>query len=415
MSRYRVGVAGAAVIWLGLIGCRGDRIAGPTGRPATVQIAPRRLALSGDGGWGCALVSAQMVCWGSDSTLGFAKATGICSYGLLCAPSPIAADGGHAFTSLAFGDNYGCALEGADQLTYCWGGNGWGQLGRSSQSSQAGADTVFGARFTAIGAGLFTTCGAQTSGRVFCWGKSGTGVDGSGTYYVTRPTLVPADSPAVAVSVGNYTACFLTASGRLYCWGSDAYGAVGSQAAMNTCVHEIPSGQIVEPTTAYSCTSVALAVDSSARFQSVSMGINHGCAASVDDVWLCWGEGYGATPAPVRGSPKVQSVSSGGGVDCAVGEDQRVWCVGWTGFGILGRGKRQDSTSVPTPINSDQSFSEVEVNPDPTPISTTVACAISTANQVWCWGSWPAISDTVLSTPVRLWPPPSNSAQRHKD
>jgi alpha-tubulin suppressor-like RCC1 family protein len=86
-------------------------------------------------------------------------------------------------TALSAGSAHTCALR-ADSLVFCWGANGFGQLGDGTTLSRPWPETVeFGAvpGAIAVTAGGFHTCALLDNGIPYCWGSNFTGQLGDGT------------------------------------------------------------------------------------------------------------------------------------------------------------------------------------------------------------------------------------------
>src|SRR5207245_8871930 len=80
---------------------------------------------------------------------------------------------------------------------YCWGDNGFGQLGdgtTTSQSSPVLVQAPAGVSFAAVTGGVAHTCGVTAAGIAYCWGRNLEGQLGDGTITTNRltPVLVQA-------------------------------------------------------------------------------------------------------------------------------------------------------------------------------------------------------------------------------
>ena len=147
-------------------------------------------------------------------------------------------------------------------------------------------------------------------------------------------------------------------------------------------------------------------------YTEVDAGLGRACARSIDARWFCWGSlydgrmvggapryRYAAVPEEVtlpNGRP-VASVSAGADdTACAVDVDGGAWC--W-GLGQLGATFVTES-AVPVPVEAPAGvlFTSVQA-------SYSVACALSTARELWCWGD---VLDTgsgetePIRTPVKV-------------
>jgi len=183
-------------------------------------------AVAAGGNHNCALTaSGGAVCWGSNSTgqLGGGTTTD--------SPVPIAALGLESgVTTLALGSSHTCALTGAGGV-WCWGYNGYGQLGDGTTtwrySPVAVPELQSGA--IAIAAGQNHTCAATSSGRVWCWGSNQYGQLGDVTT-TRRYSPVPVQGlvqRVTALVAGGQHTCALTDAAAALCWGWDGYGQLG--------------------------------------------------------------------------------------------------------------------------------------------------------------------------------------------
>jgi alpha-tubulin suppressor-like RCC1 family protein len=83
---------------------------------------------------------------------------------------------------------HSCALT-TDGDGYCWGGNGAGQIGDATNEHRpTPAAVVGGHTFTTISAGGVDeedgfTCATAIDGNAYCWGRNGYGQLGDGTFY----------------------------------------------------------------------------------------------------------------------------------------------------------------------------------------------------------------------------------------
>ena len=151
--------------------------------------------------------------------------------------------------SVSVGTNHACALTDVDTTgtgtwearVYCWGANGFGQLGTgdnlSSVSAQA-VQTSGGTDFigvypvapgeATISAGGDFTCAVDASLMdAFCWGLGTGGQLGNGgsvSSTVPVETFIPG-AGVIEVQAGPEFACARGSAG-LFCWGSNAYNQI---------------------------------------------------------------------------------------------------------------------------------------------------------------------------------------------
>lgn len=181
----------------------------------------------------CALKSdGALLCWGSNQYGQIGKGT----TGGASPPTPVG--GLRTFIAVATGVDHTCAVQ-SDQAVYCWGRNFAGALGdgtlidrdepTSVQSLGAGSGVV------SLSAGYGYTCAVRSDGALFCWGYNGYGEIGDGTATSTRvPTLILGASAAVAGVDGfYYHTCARTRLGMAYCWGFNGRSQLGDGTAVD--------------------------------------------------------------------------------------------------------------------------------------------------------------------------------------
>ncbi|MFZ0325103.1 MAG: hypothetical protein WAN48_13370, partial [Actinomycetes bacterium] len=114
-------------------------------------------------------------------------------------PAPVDRTGvlaGKTLTRMNAGGSHTCAVDTLGRA-YCWGADHFGQLGAGSRVrhyrlrpiavDRTGA--LSGKMLTGINAGTFHTCALSRAGRAYCWGANGYGQLGTGT---TTDQRVPA-------------------------------------------------------------------------------------------------------------------------------------------------------------------------------------------------------------------------------
>jgi len=160
-------------------------------------------------------------------------------------------------SSITAGAQHSCAIEAKSSTTpgtaWCWGGNGFGQLGSGSVGNAI--DSVptpvaaGGVLFAKIYAGTYHTCAISVAGAAYCWGRGDYGQLGGGAALAFGAgTVVPV--PVVGgltfktLSVGELYTCGTTGSllsptgpsataGTVYCWGDNLFGQIGNGTAVN--------------------------------------------------------------------------------------------------------------------------------------------------------------------------------------
>ena len=340
-----------------------------TGGNASVQ-----LAVSGTGGnfqissgssHTCVLKGDGTVyCWGyngigqlGDNTtsqrLTPVQVVGVGGTGNLTGVSMIAAGGTGAAS-------YSCALK-SDGTVFCWGYNGYGQLGNNSTANGYAPVQVLGVggtgnlnNITAITTnnGYLGSeghaCALKADGTVFCWGNNAKGQLGDGT---TTQRLTPVQVVGVggtgnligvsAIAAGESFTCAIKSDGTVYCWGDNVYGELGINSSDSN-NHTAPA-QVVGVGGTGNLTGVS----------AISANNGSVCTLKSDGSMYCWGYndsgqlGDGTTarknsPVQVKGVggtgnlTSISSISAGGYSSCAVKSDGTAYCWGSNNNGQLG-------------------------------------------------------------------------------
>jgi alpha-tubulin suppressor-like RCC1 family protein len=277
------------------------------------------------------------------------------------------------FYQVSAGFTHTCGVT-TDNRSYCWGSNGYGNLGDGTETNRTRPAAVTGGlRFHQISTGQYSTCAVTTDYRAYCWGYNGYGQLGDGSAVVSRatPTPVAGGIKFAQVETGAYHACGVSyPEKKVYCWGSNSYGQLG------------------DGTTSSRGTPVPLA--GGLRFRQVSTGGTHACGVTTDNKAFCWGSNeYGQlgdrTEIPQRNSPALvadghqfKQVDAGNLHTCAVTTDHRAFCWGNGRNGEIGNGKKYLSF-WPRPVAGGLRFDRVTAG-------TFVSCGETTLNRVYCWG-----------------------------
>lgn len=193
---------------------------------------------------GCALASTGAAyCWGRNDPGSLGDGTQFDRY----APTPVL--GGLTFTRLIAGGYHSCGLT-ADGTAYCWGSNTQGAVGCGYTDADCGNEPFYrlnpkapqpvrgDLKFRMLAAGNAHTCGITTDDLLYCWGRNGEGelgvatsetcTPGSGPTSCSRvPLLVSAATHYSNVVAGFQYTCALTTSGEAWCWGDNDSGQLG--------------------------------------------------------------------------------------------------------------------------------------------------------------------------------------------
>lgn len=144
----------------------GDSTTSSRNVPTAVRGGLKFVAISTGGEITCALTATGAAwCWGRNAS----GQTGTGSPdSIVVVPTPVS--GGLVFRSVTAGGQHACGIA-ADSLAYCWGANGSGQLGDSSQTPRPAPVAVRGGlHFADLRAGAAFTCGLTGGLVLYCWG-----------------------------------------------------------------------------------------------------------------------------------------------------------------------------------------------------------------------------------------------------
>jgi alpha-tubulin suppressor-like RCC1 family protein len=169
--------------------------------------------------------------------------------------------------SIVAGRAHTCALtpDGpAPRKAYCWGGNGFGQLGIGGVGGGGARDSipreVAGAPaggFVRLFAGEDHTCGLTSDGTAYCWGRNLAGQLGDGTLNNTGvPTPVAGGRTFRNLALGERFTCGITGdsgptepgslgvAGMIYCWGDNSRGQLGLGPDATTAPQKSPGAPV---------------------------------------------------------------------------------------------------------------------------------------------------------------------------
>ncbi len=221
----------------------------------------------------CALTTTgQAYCWGQNTSgqLGNNSTT------KSSIPVAVQMPAGVLFRSIAAGYAHTCALTTTGQA-YCWGWNGYGQLGNNSTTKSSipvAVQMPAGVSFQSITAGYTHTCALATTGQAYCWGEGSSGRLGNNSTTSSRiPVAVqmPAGVSFQSIAAGYTHTCALTTEGKAYCWGRNTDGQLGNNSTTN------------------SLTPVAVQMPAGVSSQSIAASNTHTCALTTTGQAYCWG------------------------------------------------------------------------------------------------------------------------------
>ena len=310
-------------------------------------------------------------CWGWNNTGQLGDGTTTTS------STPVTVSGlGSGVTAITAGHAHSCAITSAGAL-WCWGSNGYGQLGDGTTTDRLTPVAVSGLDrgVVAVSAGYGHTCAVTGAGAVLCWGWNNYGQlgDGTTTDRLTPTAVSGLGSGGEDVTAGGFHTCALAASGAMSCWGSNMYGQVGD-------------GTTVQRATPAAVTGLGSEV------AGITAGLYQTCARTDAGSALCWGRndhgqvGDGTTtwryaPVGVTGLQSgVTAIAAGGYHACAIAARGAVHCWGWNDYGQLGEGMPAEwHTPVPT----------VGLQPWPSDVNrdgrSDVVWRHATGGDLWVW------------------------------
>ncbi|MDD3035364.1 MAG: hypothetical protein PHO93_00400 [Candidatus Saccharimonadaceae bacterium] len=335
---------------------------------------------------------------------------------------------------ITVGSSYACAIS-ADNQTYCWGYNAWGQLGNGTKTVAKTAvkvDTsgaLGGKTIKSISAGLDHTCAIASDDQLYCWGDNGSGQLGNGSYESsTVPVAVNTagalyDKTILSVAVGWANTCVLASDNGVYCWGYNVDGRLGNKTKSNSnlpiavdvtgvlkdkkivaisdvcaidsagqayCWGGNWEGQLGNGTKVDSAVPVAVDMTSQLsgkKFVSIDSGSGINCAVASDEVAYCWGSNDSLTPKTINNSGAlrsrgVKSVATGISTSCVIASDDQVYCWGSNIRGGLGNNSKTDSVD-PVAVDTSGVMNNKKIV---SIASSGYTCALSDENEVFCWG-----------------------------
>ena len=154
--------------------------------------------------------------------LGTTAVTAVCIVAGNSADRPARAATPGAAGQIVAGVAHTCVIA-RDNRVMCWGDNQFGQLGDSafpdSASNTPVATSGFGGRTPVqLAAGRNHTCARMSDGTVWCWGYNGYLELGFGVGTYADPVQVSLGASATWISAAGNTSCARTTA-QLKCWG----------------------------------------------------------------------------------------------------------------------------------------------------------------------------------------------------
>ena len=179
----------------------------------------------------------QAYCWGRGS---YGILGNVTTPQIAAGPTPVL-QAGHPYVALSLTNSHVCAVD-TDGDAWCWGQNGYGQVGEGVGVSAMQAIPVRvspAAHFATVSAGTYESCALDEGGAAWCWGENDEGALGDGTHESSSiPVLVAGGHHFTALASGSE--CALTDGDEAYCWGRNVLTTLPSGAAVRAGSSSVP-------------------------------------------------------------------------------------------------------------------------------------------------------------------------------
>ncbi|MEK9730613.1 MAG: putative Ig domain-containing protein, partial [Candidatus Poseidoniales archaeon] len=356
-------------------------------------------AEAGDGGWdtpynnnfrtlltgdyhSCAVkAGGSVACWGenADGQIGTSStSTDYLSPELVDLPP-----GSPAVAVPVYAADHSCALL-ANSSLYCWGENGYGQLGIGSTASSVVTPTHVplpnGRTVASIHADHNHACVVLDDGSALCTGYNSDRQLGIGNTTTMREytpvNVLPSGAKVVDMALSAYSTCALLENGDVMCWGRNSQSQLGQG-----------------DTTTYTTAKKAILPDG--NIIAIEGTVRSVCALYENGSVACWGEnspkgerGVGSSASntsiagftnPMPGNLSAKSLFAGDTTFCVILSNGSVACWGdadaaysTTSSNVL------EPTLIPWPHGSVRA---VELS-----VGWYHACALLENGSMWCWG-----------------------------
>ena len=297
-------------------------------------------------------------------------------------PTPVNLGENRSARALTLGNHHTCAIL-DDHTLKCWGSNSHGQLGDPDLAAMSLTPTPISLgtdrRAHAITAGEFHTCAILDDRSLKCWGLNGYGQLGdSSNSNKNTPTPVDLGSnrKAYAIASGNNHTCAILDDHSLKCWGYNTFGQLGDGSTDNK------------------NTPVAINLGEGRSARAIISKDNHTCAILDDHTLKCWGKnshsqlGDGntndlSTPTAVPlGDSKVFAASVGSHFTCAQTGNYALRCWGVNNWGQLGDGTDEPRSTLDTTTLLPPGLTILALKS-----GASNSCALMEDNSLICWGN----------------------------
>ena len=337
----------------------------------------------------CGIAGGNAYCWGAN-TYGQLGNNSTTQSTLPVAVSVSGVLAGKTILFISAGENHTCVIA-SDGKAYCWGLNGYGQLGNNSTADSSvpvavtTSGILSGKTVLSISAGSTHTCAIASDTQAYCWGENLYGQLGNATNDDSLvPVAVELGMNAMAIAAGHSFTCAIASTNQAYCWGVGTSGQIGNG-----------SGSTIDVPSAVTTSGVL----SGKTIKSISAGGMSACAIASDNNAYCWGQNssgqlgnnstssslvpVAVTTSGVLSGKTIKSISAGGMSACAIASDNNAYCWGQNSSGQLGNNSTSDSL-VPVAVSTSGVLSGKAVFAISEGADFT--CALASDNRADCWG-----------------------------
>jgi uncharacterized protein YjdB len=269
-----------------------------------------------------------------------------------------------------------------DGKAYCWGYNGWGNLGNGSSVSSATPVAVSGGlTFKQVSVGGQHVCAVATDSRVYCWGFNQNSEFGNNNATSSNvPVLAAGGMTFASISGGNDVTCGVTTAGAGWCWGHNGNGQLGDGKTL---------------TNGNTYTRTPSEIVGGLTFRSVLASQSYACGLTTGGQGYCWGSGgnrFGSGFSAETSTPRAipgfswKQIAPGSRQACGITTADEIYCWGANGSGQLGTAIGSNGSTTPVRAGGTIKGAEVSAANIATG-SAAYTCAISQDRLTsWCWG-----------------------------
>jgi len=145
-------------------------------------------------------------------------------------------------------------------------------------------------KITTLDSGQFHNCVTFQSGKVKCWGENIFGQlgilddNGRGSEKNSIKSLpfvqLPKSDKVISIATGPTSSCGLLKNNIIKCWGENTMGMLGQGNDFPRGIHPLSMGKNLPKTD----------LGDNFKIEKIGVGLNHGCALSVNGKVKCWGQ-----------------------------------------------------------------------------------------------------------------------------